>query len=108
VQADVLFAGGLGGCRRIAALCDLHGRSWSPHTWSNGAGLIANLHGALALSTVPYVEVPYDPPAWSPERRDRLLGAPLEIAADGSVAPPPGPGLGLEIDFDAIEPWRIG
>ena len=107
VQADVLFVGGLGGCRRIAALCDLHGRAWSPHTWSNGVGLVANLHGALAFSTVPYVEVPYDPPAWSPERRDWLLGEPLEIAADGTIAPPAGPGLGLELDFDELERWRI-
>lgn len=107
VQADVLFVGGLGGCRRIAALCDLHGRSWSPHTWSNGVGLVANLHGALALSTVPYVEVPYDPPAWSPARRDWLLREPLEIADDGTIAPPPGPGLGLELDFDELERWRV-
>ena len=59
-----------------AALADLHGRAWSPHTWSNGYGLVANLHAALAFSTVPFVEVPFDPPAWSPERRDWLLPAP--------------------------------
>ncbi len=108
VQADVLFAGGLSGCRRIAALCDLHGRAWSPHTWSNGIGLVANLHGALAFSTIPFVEVPYDPPAWSPERRDWLLPDPLEIAADGTVAPPPGPGLGVDLDLDALEQRRTG
>jgi D-galactarolactone cycloisomerase len=107
VQADVLFVGGLGGCRRIAALCDLNGRSWSPHTWSNGIGLVANLHGALAFSTVPYVEVPCDPPGWSPERRDWLLPDVLEIARDGTVAPPPGPGLGVELDLEALERWRI-
>ena len=108
VQADVLFAGGIGGCRRIAALADLHGRAWSPHTWSNGLGLVANLHAALALSTVPFVEVPFDPPAWSPERRDWLLPEPLEIAADGTIAPPDGPGLGVEPDLDALEPYRVG
>ena len=107
VQADVLFVGGIGGCRRIAALADLHGRSWSPHTWSNGLGLVANLHAALALSTVPFVEVPFDPPAWSPERRDWLLPDPVEIAADGTIAPPPGPGLGVELDLDALERWRV-
>ncbi len=108
VQADVLFVGGLGGCRRIAAFCDLNGRAWSPHTWSNGVGLVANLHGALAFSTAPYVEVPYDPPAWSPARRDWLLREPVEIAADGTIAPPDGPGLGLELDLDALERWRTG
>lgn len=107
VQADVLFVGGLGGCRRIAALCDLHGRAWSPHTWSNGPGLVANLHGALACSTVPFVEVPYDPPAWAPERRDWLLREPLRIAHDGTIAPPEGPGLGLDLDLDALERWRV-
>jgi L-alanine-DL-glutamate epimerase-like enolase superfamily enzyme len=107
VQADVLFVGGIGGCRRIAALADLHGRGWSPHTWSNGLGLVANLHAAAALSTVPFVEVPFDPPAWSPERRDWLLPEPLRIAPDGTIAPPPGPGLGVELDLDALERHRV-
>jgi D-galactarolactone cycloisomerase len=108
VQADVLFVGGIGGCRRVAALADLHGRAWSPHTWSNGLGLVANLHAALAFSPVPFVEVPLDLPAWPPARRDWLLAEPLEIGADGTIVPPPGPGLGVELDFDALERWRIG
>lgn len=107
VQTDVVLSGGISGCRRVAALADLCGRSWSPHTWSNGLGLVANLHAACALSGVPWVEVPLDPPAWSPARRDWLLPAPLAIAADGSLAPPPGPGLGVAPDFDALERWRV-
>ena len=69
IQPDVVLAGGIGGARRIAAVADLHGRTWSPHTWSNGYGLVANLHAALAFSTCPYVEVPYDPPAWPAAQR---------------------------------------
>jgi D-galactarolactone cycloisomerase len=107
IQTDVVLAGGIGGCRRVAALADLHGRTWSPHTWSNGYGLVANLHLALAVSTCPFVEVPYDPPGLTAERRDWLLPAPVEIAADGTVAPPPGPGLGVVPDFDALEQWRV-
>jgi L-alanine-DL-glutamate epimerase-like enolase superfamily enzyme len=107
LQCDVLFVGGFGGARRLAALADLHGRAWSPHTWSNGLGLVANLHAALAFSTVPYIEVPHDPPAWSDERRDWLLPEPLRIAADGTIAPPPGPGLGVELDLAALERWRV-
>jgi len=108
VQPDAVLAGGLGGCRRIAALADLCGRAFTPHTWSNGLGLLANLHLALAVSTCPYVEVPLDPPAWTPARRDWLLPAPLEIAADGTIAPPPGPGLGVTPDLDALEAYRVG
>ena len=107
VQTDVVLAGGIGGCRRIAALADLHGRAWSPHTWSNGLGLVANLHLALAVSTCPYVEVPLDPPGLDASRRDWLLPAPLEVAADGTIAPPPGPGLGVRPDLDALERFRV-
>jgi L-alanine-DL-glutamate epimerase-like enolase superfamily enzyme len=108
LQTDVVLAGGLGGCRRHAALADLHGRTWSPHTWSNGYGLVANLHLALAVSTCAYVEVPLDPPGWPAARRDWLLPAPVEVAPDGTIAPPPGPGLGVTPDFDALERYRIG
>lgn len=107
LQTDAVLAGGIGGCRRLAAVAEVAGRSWSPHTWSNGYGLLANLHAALAFSSCPFVEVPYDPPAWSPERRDWLLPVTVEIAADGTVAPPEGPGLGLDPDFDALEPYRV-
>lgn len=108
LQSDVVLSLGISGCRRASALADLHGRAWSPHTWSNGYGLLINLHAALAFSTVPYVEVPYDPPAWSAERRDWLLPTPIAIAADGTIAPPPGPGLGVEPDLDTLEQWRVG
>jgi D-galactarolactone cycloisomerase len=108
VQPDAVLAGGLSGCRRIAALADLCGRAFTPHTWSNGLGFVANLHLALAVSTCPYVEVPLDPPAWTPERRDWLLPAPLEIDPDGTIAPPPGPGLGVSPDFEALEAYRVG
>ena len=60
-----------------------------------------------AFSAYDYVEVPFDPPAWSAERRDWLLPAPVEIAADGTIAPPDGPGLGVEPDLDALERWRV-
>jgi D-galactarolactone cycloisomerase len=107
LQCDVLFCGGFTRTRRLAELAAAAGRAWSPHTWSNGYGLVANLHAACAYSEYGYVEVPFDPPAWSAERRDWLLPAPVEIAADGTIAPPPGPGLGVEPDLDALERWRV-
>jgi L-alanine-DL-glutamate epimerase-like enolase superfamily enzyme len=108
LQPDVVLSGGLTGARRLAALAAERGATWSPHTWSNGYGLLANLHAALALSTCPYLEVPFDPPAWAAERRDWLLPVALEIAEDGTIGPPPGPGLGVVPDFDALERYRVG
>jgi len=108
VQPDVVLSGGVEGARRVAALAEREGRTWSPHTWSNGYGLLANLHAALAFSTCPYLEVPFDLPTWSAERRDWLLPVTIEIAADGTIGPPDGPGLGVVPDFDALEQYRIG
>ncbi len=62
VQTDAILSLGIGGCRRLASLADLAGRAWSPHTWSNGYGLLVNLHAALAFSTLPWLEVPTRPP----------------------------------------------
>jgi D-galactarolactone cycloisomerase len=108
IQPDVVLAGGIGGCRRIAGMADLCGRAFSPHTWSNGLGLMANLHLALAVSTCPFIELPHDPPGWGAERRDWPLGSPLvELAPDGTIAPPRGPGLGVTPDLEALEPHRV-
>src|SRR4029079_9020749 len=90
---------------RLSALADAHGASWSPHTWSHGHGLLANLHVALAVSSNGYLEVPYDPPGWTPERRDFPLPSPVEVAG-GMLLPPEGPGLGADPDLDALERWR--
>jgi D-galactarolactone cycloisomerase len=107
IQPDAVLAGGLGGCRRIAGLADAFGRAFTPHTWGDGLGLVANLHLALGVSTCPYVEVPLDPPGWTARRRDWLLGEPLGIAPDGTIAPPPGPGLGVTPDLDRLEAHRV-
>ncbi|MCP4247530.1 MAG: mandelate racemase/muconate lactonizing enzyme family protein, partial [bacterium] len=95
VQNDVVLAGGVVGARRVAGWAKQSQILWSPHTWSTGLGLLANLHVALALSTAPFIEVPYDPPGWSPARRDFMLPKPLEIDPDGTISPPAGPGLGV-------------
>ncbi len=107
VQPDVMLAGGIGGCRRIGDVADAVGRAFCPHTWTNGVGMIANLHLAMAVSTVPFIEVPFDPPAWGPERRDWMLPQPIGIAADGTIRPPDGPGLGVTLDLDALEAHRV-
>lgn len=108
IQNDVVLAGGVTGCREIAELAKGFGVVWSPHTWSTGFGLVANLQVALALSTGEYLEVPFDPPAWTTARRDFMLPVPIEIAADGTIAAPPGPGLGVTPDLVFLERCRVG
>ena len=101
-QPDVVLSLGMSRCRLVAELAMQRNRHFTPHTWTNGLGLLANLHVAAGVGGGPYLEFPYDPPGWTPERRDFMLAEPLKIDADGCLAVPPLPGLGAVLDEDAL------
>ena len=75
-QPDCTFIGGISTTRKIAAMVEADGKVFTPHTWTNGIGVVANLHCAAASSRVPYIEFPYDPPNWMPEHRDFIFKEP--------------------------------
>ena len=55
-----------------------------------GTGGMGGMHAALAMSTADYLEVPYDPPAWSVDRRDfmqKLTKLTGSAAAAAAVVP---------------------
>ena len=49
---------------------------------------------APASAAGPYLEFPYDPPGWTPERRDFMLAEPVAIDAEAWSACPTRPGSG--------------
>lgn len=106
-QPDVVWSTGILRARQIASEVQAAGALYSPHTWGDGLVMLANLHVAAAVSTAPFVEFPYDPPHWSPQRRDYILPAPIEPEADGWLTLPDAPGLGVRLDWPALEPLRI-
>jgi D-galactarolactone cycloisomerase len=106
-QPDVALAGGITQVKKIADLVQGNGAWFSPHTWTNGIGLLANLHLAAAVSHCPYLEFPYDPPAWTIERRDYIQKERLMIDVDGYLVVPEKPGLGIELDEDALKRYEI-
>jgi D-galactarolactone cycloisomerase len=101
-QPDVVLALGISGARTLAELVLRRHRWFTPHTWTNGIGVLANLHVCCGVGGGPYLEYPYDPPGWTPERRDFMLAQPLTIDAEGWLAVPGGPGLGIELDEEAV------
>jgi D-galactarolactone cycloisomerase len=107
-QPDVVWSTGILRARQIAAEVQAAGAIYSPHTWGDGLVLLANLHVSAALSTAPFVEYGIDPPGWTPDRRDFLLSAPLLPDAPATITLPDRPGLGVPIDWQALEPLRIG
>jgi L-alanine-DL-glutamate epimerase-like enolase superfamily enzyme len=106
-QPDVVLAVGMLRARTIAELVLLRNRWFTPHTWTNGLGLLANLHVVAGVGGGPYLEYPYDPPGWTPERRDFFLAEPVRVDAHGFLNVPSAPGLGAEIDEAAVSRWRI-
>jgi D-galactarolactone cycloisomerase len=106
-QPDVVLALGISGARTLAELALRRNRWFTPHTWTNGIGLLANLHVCCGVGGGPFLEYPYDPPGWTPERRDFMLAEPLRIDGDGCLAVPAGPGLGTELDEQAIAFYAV-
>ena len=108
-QPDVVLCGGITMVRKIAGWVQEQGAWFSPHTWSNGIGLMANLHLACAVSKCPYLEFPFDPPAWMLERRDYMLNPDdrLMIDDNGYLYVPEKPGLGCEVDEKALAQYEI-
>jgi D-galactarolactone cycloisomerase len=101
-QPDVVLAAGMLRTRTIAEVALARNRWFTPHTWTNGIGLLANLHVAAGVGGGPFIEFPYDPPAWTPERRDAFLAEPIRPDRDGVLRVPARPGLGIVLDEAAI------
>lgn len=105
-QPDVALTGGItavaGLARRVAAA----GLTFSPHTWGSAVALLANAHVTAGTVGTPYLEYPYDPPEWTPERRDFLLTGPV-AASDGWLELGDRPGLGWDLDREAMVETRV-
>lgn len=107
-QPDAVLAVGMARARLIAELALLKNRWFTPHTWTNGLGVLANLQVAAGVGGGPFLEFPYDAPGWTPERRDFFLREPVAIGCDGCLSVPKRPGLGAELDESAVARYLVG
>ncbi|MCL6526194.1 MAG: mandelate racemase/muconate lactonizing enzyme family protein [Thermaceae bacterium] len=101
-QPDAVCSLGIGGLRKLALEVAQAGKIFTPHTWGNGIGLMANLHLTAGTVDTPFIEFPYDPPEWSLERRDYPLRQAIDIDEAGYITLSEAPGLGLELDEDRL------
>jgi glucarate dehydratase len=98
VLSDHHYWGGLQRSRLLAGICDTFGLGLSMHSNSHlGISLAAMVHLAGATPNLTYACDTHWP--WKTE--DVVKPGVLEIR-DGSVAIPTGPGLGIELDDDAL------
>lgn len=97
VQPDVTKSGGLGETRRIGWMAEDRGVRLIPHGWNTAVGLAADLQLAAALPQTNYVEYI----AGSPYV-DELAAHEWQLDEDGYLPIPADPGLGIELDPDAL------
>jgi D-galactarolactone cycloisomerase len=97
VQPDVTKVGGISEERRIAYMAEEHGARFIPHGWNTAVGLAADLQLASAFAATDLVEYMTGSPYI-----DDLPAAGWSLDADGMLAIPAGPGLGITLDPEAL------
>jgi D-galactarolactone cycloisomerase len=106
VQPDTCAAGGLTECKKIADMSEAFGIRYNPHVWGTGIAIAASLQLLAVLpSHTPTSLSPLEPllefDRTEHPIRQEILMQPIEHVR-GVVRVPDGPGLGIEINRDAL------
>ena len=97
VQPDVTKVGGISEERRIAWMAQDHGVRFIPHGWNTAVGLAADLQLASAFPGTDLVEYLTGSPFI-----DGITIGGWRLDSEGMLSIPNKPGLGLELDPDAV------
>ena len=103
VQPDVTKVGGISEERRIGWMAHEHGVRFIPHGWNTAVGLAADLQLASAFAGTDLVEY-----KTGSAYIDEIALEEWELDDDGMLAIPHKPGLGLELNFDAVAKYAAG
>lgn len=100
-QPDIGRVGGLTEARRICAYAGERGRLAVPHAWKTGISVAVAAHLAMITPHMPYFEfLPAE--LCESDLRKRLTRDELVYSA-GRLSLPERPGLGVELEGDALE-----
>ncbi len=98
VQPDVTKCGGISEERQIARMAQEHGIQFIPHGWNTAVGLAADLQLASAFPGTDLIEYKTGSPYI-----DEITVGGWKLDAEGMMAIPDKPGLGLTIDLEALK-----
>lgn len=104
VQPDVTRCGGITETLKIAELAHSQGKETVPHAWKSGIIKAASLHCNAVMPDGIWQEYCV---ADTPIAKTLTVQR-LPIEADGYVAVPTTPGLGVDLDEDVLESLRVG
>jgi L-alanine-DL-glutamate epimerase-like enolase superfamily enzyme len=105
-QPDVGRVGGLTEALRVCDLAAERRRRIVPHAWKTGISIAASAHLAAVTPHCPYIEFLPAKLCDSLLRRE-LVADELEIRG-GKIALPEKPGLGVEVDMQALRRFKVG
>ena len=99
-QPDIGRVGGLTEALRVSKMAQAEGVIVIPHLWKTGISIAAAVHLAAVTSNCPYIEFLPAELSESPLRRELLTIEPS--MESGEIAVPTAPGLGIELNRDAL------
>lgn len=102
VQPDVSKVGGMSEAKRIIDFAYKNKVAYVPHNWSTAINSAASLNLAASSPAGFLMEFKQEPNPLVSE----IIKHPFKISR-GAMAVPDEPGLGIEIDLDAIEKYRL-
>lgn len=109
-QPDLCSSGGFTELKKVAAIAQAYNTMVIPHVWGSGVGLAASLQFIASLPPAPISLTPVEPmleydQSSHPFRLDLIYDS--VVFEDGFVHVPTAPGIGVEINRNTLEKYRI-
>lgn len=106
IQPDICAAGGLTECKKISDMAQAFGIRTNPHVWGSGIGIAASLQWMALVPTHTPISLSPTQPLLEFDQtehpiRQAILQTPIAHHS-GVVQIPTAPGLGIEINRDAL------
>jgi len=111
VQPNLGRCGGFTDATAIARMATTENVTVRPHVWNSGVGVAAAVQFAATVPDYPHNGNVVDPLLFEFDRsenplRHEILTDPFDPTG-GDLPVPDGPGLGVEVDEDAVERYRV-
>jgi L-alanine-DL-glutamate epimerase-like enolase superfamily enzyme len=103
VQIDTGRIGGIAPAHAVSSYARAHGVQFVNHTFTSHLALSASLQPNAGVAEDWVCEYPVD----AKPLATRLTSNHIEMQADGLVAPPSSPGLGMQLDLDAVRDYLL-
>jgi len=104
-QPDVGRVGGFTEAKRVCDMAADRGKLIVPHCWKTGIGIAASAHLAAATAHCPYIE--FLPAHLSESVLRRELTVDELQLVDGKIPLPKEPGLGVQVNPDALRKYEV-